>query len=112
MHYQELFAPTFAKNYKKFQSLQPRIDKRIDRILANPLDGTEALGYKLGTDLRGLRSARIDRNFRIIFCIWKEYLEKAKSPLPHLEKSQGDHLINDTIIFMTVGPHEKVYKMK
>lgn len=59
-----------------------------------------------------MRSARIDRNFRIIFCVWEEYQNKAMKALPLLPQTIQEKLPKNSVIFITVGPHEKVYRFQ
>ena len=110
--YQDFYTPTFSKNYQRFGNIRKRVDKRIDKILSNPFEETEPLEYKEGKDLRGLRSTRIDRNFRIIFCIWEEYQKKASKALPLLPQAMQETLPHHCVIFLTVGPHEKAYQLR
>ena len=110
--YQDFYTPTFSKNYRKYQNIQNRIDDCLKEILSNPFAGTEALKHKAGFDLKGLRSARIDRNFRVIFCVWKEYQRKSGKTLSLLPGYTRDRLTETSVIFMTVGPHEKAYALK
>lgn len=110
--YQELYTSTFSKNYKRYGSLRKKIHTLIDEILARPFSATEYLDYKDGKDLRGLRSARIDRNFRIIFCVWEEYQKKTGKTIPLLSQSMQEKLQKNSIVFITVGPHEKSYRLQ
>jgi len=66
--YEKFVTASFVENYKRYKNLQNRIDKKADQIVENPYHNTEVLGNQ-EVDLRGLRSARMGRNFRIIFGI-------------------------------------------
>ena len=72
MSYTPLYKPTFDKNLKIYASLKKQIEKKVIFILDDPYYNTEPLQDKKGYDLRGLRSKKIDRNFRIIFAICEE----------------------------------------
>ena len=66
--YQDSFLTFLIKNYDKFKSLQARIDKKCAQVLRDPYAGTEFLADAThGLNLKGCRSIRIDRNFRIVF---------------------------------------------
>lgn len=110
--YQDHYTPTFSKNYKRYGNIQERIGRCIDKILLDPFSGTEPLEHKAGFDLRGLRSARIDRNFRIIFCVWEEYQKKSGKAVPLLPVSMRDKITSNIVVFLTVGPHENAYTLK
>jgi hypothetical protein len=54
-----------------------------------------------GLDLRGCRSVRVTRNFRLIFVVCEECRYCFCEGLP-----------DKTVIFLTVGPHERSYAMR
>ena len=110
--YQGFYSPTFFKNYDRHGNKRKKIDGLIDEILADPFSNTEPLGHKEGKDLRGLRSVRIDRNFRILFCVWEEYQSKTAKVLPLLPQTLQEKMPKNSVVFLTVGPHEKAYKLK
>ena len=71
--YQAFYEDRFVRNLARYSSLRQRIQRKVEQILADPYDRTERLGrVSGGLDLRGCRSARVDRNFRIIFVICEE----------------------------------------
>ena len=68
--YQAFYEGRFARNLSRYSNIRQRIKRRVEQILKNPYDRTERLGQVSGgLDLRGCRSARVDRNFRLIFVI-------------------------------------------
>ena len=87
------------------------MQQTIKTILENPYHNTEALSKVGKVDLRGLRSKRIDKNFRIIFAICEECNKK-------LSENDRPCFICDpelpaqTIIFFAFGPHKEIYKQK
>ena len=53
--------------------IRQALKRRIERILGDPYHNTEFLGDATGKlNLAGCRSARVDRNFRIIFVVCEE----------------------------------------
>lgn len=71
--YQAFYEDKFVRNLARYSSLRHRIQRKIEQILIDPYDRTERLGrVSGGLGLRGCRSSRIDRNFRIIFVICEE----------------------------------------
>ena len=110
MAYRDLYTPRFSKNYHRYATFQKRIDRTIESILKNPYQKTEPLQYKEGHDLRGLRSARIGRNFRILFAILEELKETPCEFRALLESYFKED--PKTVVFLTVGPHEAAYRMK
>lgn len=97
--------PAFKKRVKQYGNMRQRIRDRLSRILADPYDRTEFLH----DNLKGLRSVRIDRNFRIIFAVSEEVntLSETKKNFPHFCGYP-----QETVVFITVGPHEKSYELK
>lgn len=103
--YNPIYTPIFQKRLEQYSSLKPRIKNRVLAILQNPYLRTEPLQR----ELKGLRSARIGRNFRIIFAISEE-IKNIGYARDNFPKFYG--FPDDTIIFITVGPHDKAYKLK
>ncbi|MDP8262112.1 MAG: hypothetical protein P9M13_02265 [Candidatus Ancaeobacter aquaticus] len=103
--YHPIYVLTFQKHFKQYSGLSARIKKCVFAIIENPYDKTEPLQR----ELRGLRSARIGRNFRIIFAISEEVQKNkiAKDNFPQFCKFS-----DNTVIFITIGPHNKAYKLK
>jgi hypothetical protein len=106
--YQAYFTPRFNRNLSRYASVRTQVRRRVDRILADPYRTTEALADASGRlNLRGCRSARVDRNFRIIFVVCEECRMVAEC-----EYCFCDGLEDQTIVFLTVGPHDRAYAME
>lgn len=103
--YNPIYTPIFQKRLDQSSGLKLRIKTRVLAILQNPYLRTEPLQR----ELKGLRSARIGRNFRIVFAISEEIknIGYARDNFPEF-----CGFPDDTIIFITVGPHDKAYKLK
>ena len=106
--YQEGFGPRFAKSYRRYRSLHRRIDRKMAQVLSDPYQDTERLGEQAsGLDLRGCRSVRVTRNFRIVFVICEECRR-----VPECRFCFCEGLPDETVVFLTVGPHERAYAMR
>ena len=106
--HQVIYEERFVQNLARYSSLRQRIRRRIEQILNDPYTRTERLRQVPGGfDLRGYRSARIDRNFRVIFLICQEYRQFQGRQYPRCE-GQDD----ETVVFLTVGPHDRAYAMR
>jgi hypothetical protein len=106
--YQEGFGPRFVKSYRRYKSLHRRIDQKMAQVLSDPYKGTERLGKRAGVlDLRGCRSVRVTRNFHIIFVICEECRR-----VPECRFCFCEGLPDKTVVFLTVGPHERAYAMR
>ncbi len=71
--YQAFYESRFVRNLARYSNLRQRIQRRVEQIMEDPYVRTEHLRRVVsGLDLRGCRSARVDRNFRIIFVICEE----------------------------------------
>lgn len=100
-----VYEKLFVSNLKKYSSLKDRIRKKAEKLLENPYYNTEALADdRRKLNLSGCRSARIDRNFRIIFVICEEC-----RAVPYCEFCFCDNLPGNTVVFLTVGPHDSAY---
>lgn len=105
--YVALYEQKFVENLKRYASMKKRIKQRVDKIIQDPYVNTEPLTNATGKlNLVGCRSIRVDRNFRIIFVICEECLT-----LPTAEYCFCDDLTTNTIIFLTVAPHDKAYNL-
>ena len=106
--YQDHYLDLFMENYNSYKSLQPRIDKKMERILRNPYHNTEILGSMKGKiNLKGCRSIRVSRNFRIIFVICEECRKIKEAQFCFCEG-----LPDKAVVFLTVGTHQRAYEMR
>ncbi|PIU67811.1 MAG: hypothetical protein COS84_03350 [Armatimonadetes bacterium CG07_land_8_20_14_0_80_40_9] len=107
-NYKDFYHKVFLNNYEKFKSIQKRIDKKISKVLSNPYHNTEFLDDVLGRlNLKGCRSIRIDRNFRIIYVICEE-CRKIKD----CEYCFCEGLDEKSVVFLTVNTHREAYLLK
>ena len=106
--YTDVYEAQFVKNLRLYSAARKQIKRRVERTLANPYENTEFLGDISGKlNLRGCRSVRVDRNFRIIYVICEE--------CRHIKDCQFcfcNGLDDKTVIFLTVGPHDRAYAMR
>ena len=98
----ETYSDQFVKSPKKFASIKKRAVNKIDKIIQNPQTG-EPLKY----DLRGLYSAPLAKNFLIIYSYCKICRKKGDDKI--LRCSDCTDMINETVSFFDVGPHDKAY---
>ncbi len=106
--YSAVYEKQFVRNLRRYASLRQRIKRRVERILVEPYVNTELLSDASGKlNLRGCRSARIGRNFRVIFVI----CEECRS-VPDCAYCFCEGLGDKTVVFLTVGPHDRAYDMK
>ena len=106
--YAEFYEERFRRNLAVYSHLRDRLERKANQILRNPYLNTERLGtVGRGLDLRGCRSAHIDRNFRIIFVICEECRKVREC---HYCFCQG--LPDRAVVFLTFGPHKRAYHMK
>lgn len=106
--YQCVLEDRFVRNQRRYRSLQKHIQRHVNKVLDDPYRGTERLGKRAdGLDLRGCRSVRVTRNFRIIFVICEECRR-----VPECRFCFCEGLLDETVVFLTVGPHERAYAMR
>lgn len=107
-NYEAVYEKLFVSNLKRYAAIRQGVKRRIDRILSDPYHNTEQLADPVGKlNLVGCRSARIDRNFRLIFVICEECRE-----IPNCDYCFCDGLADQTVVFLTIGPHERAYAIK
>ena len=107
-NYEAVYEEKFVRNLRRYSSIRKNIKRRFERVLADPYQNTEFLTDLSGKlNLKGCRSVRIDLNFRIIFVICEECRE-----IPEYEYCFCEDLPEKTVVFLTVGPHDKAYAIK
>lgn len=106
--YHAIYERRFVRNLSRYSSLKKEIRRCVDGILDSPYAQTEFLDDVSGKlNLKGCRSRRVNRNFRIIFVVCEECRSIAGC-----EYCFCENLADKTIVFLTVGPHDKAYAMK
>lgn len=99
-----IYLPEFVKSLQKYPSLKSSVEKKIKSLLQNPLGYGEPLKY----DLEGLSSCVVKRNFIIIYVYCRECrIKNYKSINACLDCNTRP---DDTIKFLTIGPHDLAYK--
>lgn len=105
--YQPVYEERFKRNLQRYSGVRERIKRRVQRVLVNPYQNTELLSDPSGKlNLRGCRSVRVGRNFRIVFVICEECRR-----VPDCQFCFCEGLPDKTVVFLTVGPHEGAYRM-
>ena len=99
----ETYSDEFAKSLRKFSSIRKRIVNKIDKIVLDPLMG-EPLKY----DLRGLYSVPVAKNFLIVYSYCKICRKKGDDKV--LLCHDCADMMDETIRFFDVGPHNYVYR--
>ncbi len=106
--YLAVYEKQFVDNLRRYASLRQRIKQLVERLLADPYINTELLADVSGKlNLRGCRSVRVDLNFRIIFVVCEEC-----RVIPDCEYCFCEGLADRTVVFLTVGPHDRAYAMR
>lgn len=107
MLYHPEYTSLFEKNLRRYQGLHDRIHRTVIRVLRNPYHNTECLNDRPSrVNLKGCRSARLGRNFRILFVICEEC-----RTVPECEYCFCEGLPDKTVVFLTVGPHGRAYRV-
>ena len=99
-----LFSESFLRSLKKHSSLREAIKRKVDMIIQNPV----SLGEPLKGNFRGYYSAAVKKNFLIIF-LYCNYCRK-KGDDKIILCSDCTKCSDDTLKFIEIGPHDKVYK--
>jgi Txe/YoeB family toxin of Txe-Axe toxin-antitoxin module len=106
--YAEFYEERFHRNLSRYPQLRERLARLTRRIAHDPYHNSEPLGVQPGgLDLRGCRSFRIDRNFRIVFVVCEECRR-----IPACRYCYCEGLSDKSVVFLTFGPHRLAYAMK
>jgi mRNA-degrading endonuclease RelE of RelBE toxin-antitoxin system len=105
--YSGIFHEVFSEYLQQYAGKKEQIQKKVKRVLMNPYHNTERLDAQHEVNLKGCRSIKIDRNFRIIFVVCEECRRVSECQYCFCED-----LPDKTVVFLMVGPHKKAYKMK
>ncbi len=103
------FSEEFLANKRRYASIAKLIQHEVDRVLEDPYN-SEPLTKKR-SDLRGHRSVRVTRNFRIVFVICEECLQRDFRGKGYPDCAVGctRALPANTVVFVAVGPHGRAY---
>lgn len=105
--YREGFGPRFTKSYRHYRIMWRRIDRAMAEVVADPYLNSERLGKMPGgLDLQGCRSVRITQS-RLIFVVCE-----ACRRVPECRYCFCEGWPDKTVIFLTVGPHERAYAIR
>lgn len=99
-----LFSESFLKSLKKHSSLKEEVKRKVDLIIDSPV----TLGEPLKGNFRGFYSTSVKKNFLIIFLYCNSCRKKGDNEI--ILCSDCQECSNDTIKFIEIGPHDKVYK--
>ena len=105
--YKAYFTPEFLKQAQKYRHFKKVLANKIQLLSQNPY--THCKSELLVGDLKGLRSARITKSFRVIYAVCEECRAKKSQALVGCSRSICKELSMHTIVFLTVGPHETAY---
>ena len=99
-----LFSESFLRSLKKHSSLRETIKRKVDMIIQNPV----SLGEPLKGNFRGYYSTSVKKNFLIIFLYCNSCRKKGDDKI--ILCSDCMKYSDDTLKFIEIGPHDKVYK--
>jgi len=101
-----LFSDTFVENLKKFSSIKAAVKNKVDMIAENPI----SLGEPLKGNLRGFYSYPVRKNFIIIYLYCDICRKKGDNEIVVCKDCIKSP--DNTIKFLTLGPHDYIYKLK
>jgi len=99
-----LFSKSFLRSLKKQSSLKEVIKTKVDMIIQNPV----SLGEPLKGNFRGYYGASVKKNFLIIFLYCNSCRKKGEDEI--VICSDCLECNDDTLKFVEIGPHDRVYK--
>jgi mRNA-degrading endonuclease RelE of RelBE toxin-antitoxin system len=105
--YKPYFSPEFSEQAEKYRSVKKLLAKKVMQLTHNPY--TACKSELLAGELKGLRSARVTKSFRVIFSVCEECRARKFQKLVGCLPSFCEQTKSKTIIFLTFGPHDKAY---
>ncbi len=100
------FEKAFLKAVKKQSGIKRQIEQKVRQILEHPIE----LGEPLKGNLRGFYSCPVKRNFLIIYLYCKSCRKKGDNEF--VSCTDCSETQDETIKFITVGPHDEAYNIK
>jgi Txe/YoeB family toxin of Txe-Axe toxin-antitoxin module len=94
----------FRKQVEKYRSMSKHIKRKVILLLEDPYRNCKS--EPLRHQLKGLRSARLTQNLRIIFAI----CEEAKTGVSLEVSDLCNELGGKTVVFITIDVHGEVYR--
>lgn len=94
----------FRKQAEKYRSLSKHIKRKVILLLEDPYRNCRS--EPLRRQLKGLRSARLTQNLRIIFAI----CEEAKAGVSKEVNDLCNELRGKAVVFITIDVHGEAYK--
>jgi mRNA-degrading endonuclease RelE of RelBE toxin-antitoxin system len=105
--YKPYFTPEFLKQAQKHSHLKKLLAKKIHLLTQEPYINCKS--ELLVGELKGLRSARITKSFRIIFAVCEECRARKFQKLVGCSPAACKETPLKTVVFLTFGPHEEAY---
>ena len=99
-----LFSQSFLQSLKKHSSLIEEVKRKVDMIIKNPV----SMGEPLKGNFRGFYSTPVKKNFLIIFLYCNSCRKKGDDKIILCDDCLK--CSNNTLKFIEIGPHDKVYK--
>jgi mRNA-degrading endonuclease YafQ of YafQ-DinJ toxin-antitoxin module len=99
-----IFGDSFVDSLRKHASLKSSIQKKVDMIVANPVQ----MGEPLKGSFRGYYSCPVKKNFIIIY-LYCLVCRKKKDQEIVLCYDCEDY-VDETIKFIALGPHDSAYQ--
>jgi mRNA-degrading endonuclease YafQ of YafQ-DinJ toxin-antitoxin module len=109
-NYKPYFSPEFQKQTEKRQHLKKILANKIKLLCENPYSNCKS--EMLVGELKGLRSARVTKSFRIIFTICEECRNRRFQNFVGCSNIFCKEMDLRSIIFLTLGTHDVAYSKK
>lgn len=98
-----VFEKAFLVSLRKHSSIKKLVQKKVDMIIENPI----AMGEPLKGNWQGFYSCPVKRNFIIIYLFCEACRKKSDDLV--VECLDCPNRPDQTIKFVLLGPHDKVY---
>lgn len=105
--YKAYFTPEFLKQAKKYRHFKKLLTQKVQLLSQNPYANCKS--ELLVGELKGLRSARLTKSFRLIFSICEECRARKFQQLVGCAPEVCEPMDAKTIVVLTLGTHDEAY---
>ncbi len=104
------FAKGFAKDLRRYAGLRRQIQNKVEQVLDDPYRSSELLTIGRWSDLRGKRSVRITKKFRLVFAVCEECLNRGFKDRGFNNCAGCTKTVpDDIVVFLSIGPRDTAY---
>ena len=109
MPFDPLYTEEFRRQVRRYRHLVDQIEQKVQLLLKDPYRNCKS--ERLHGELKGLRSARLTRNIRIVFAVCEESGGTEIAGLPEACRQLSQQGKNG-VVFITLDVHSRAYRRR